>query len=142
MRGLAGFLSARFTAGVVGVVLNEEGRILLVEHVFHPRHPWGLPGGWLKAGERPEKALAREINEETGLQVDILRPLLVDRSPHDRRHLDIAFLCAAQGETITLSRELLDYDWVRPEAVPTLIAFHQAAVETLHAQDLVMEIVK
>jgi len=42
-----GLFAARFTVGVTGVVFNERGEILLLEHVFRGRHPWGLPGGWV-----------------------------------------------------------------------------------------------
>ena len=139
LRGVARFFGARVTVGVVGVVLDDAGRVLLVEHVFHPRRPWGLPGGWLQSGESPAEGLAREIAEETGLEVGVLRPLLVDTSPHSSRHLDIAFLCAARGDVTELSREILDYDWVPPDAVPLLVDFHQAAVDTYRAQRLVSE---
>lgn len=39
---------------------------------------WNLPGGKLDAGETPEQAVVREVFEETGLKVDILRKLSVD----------------------------------------------------------------
>jgi ADP-ribose pyrophosphatase YjhB (NUDIX family) len=96
LRRVAGLLSARFTVGVVGVVLDDEGRILLLEHVFHPRRPWGLPGGWLEAGEPPQEGVRREIVEETGLEVEVLRPLLTNLSRHSARHLDIAYALLAQ----------------------------------------------
>jgi len=139
LRGAAGFVGGRFTAGVVGVVLDGEGRILIVEHVFHPRHPWGLPGGWLHAGERPAEGLAREIAEETGLRVEVLHPLLIDTSRHGSRHLDIAFLCTPRGDVTALSRELLSYEWVRPGEMPLMVDFHQAAVNVLLEQDFLVE---
>jgi len=46
------FFQPKFTIGVVGLVFNAQHEILLVEHVFHPKLPWGLPGGWVK-GELP-----------------------------------------------------------------------------------------
>lgn len=139
LHGAASFVGARFTAGVVGVVLDTEGRILIVEHVFHPRRPWGLPGGWLRAGERPAEGLAREIAEETGLRVEVLRPLLIDISQYGSHHLDIAFLCAPRGDVTALSCELLSYEWARPDEMPLMVDFHRAVVDVLLEQELFEE---
>jgi len=136
LRIAARMIAVRFTVGVVGVVLDDAGRVLVVEHVFHPRSPWGLPGGWLESGENPSVGLAREIAEETGLEVEVLRPLLIDIARYSRRHLDIAYLCAARGDgsALALSRELLDYDWVAPDDVPRMVDFHQAAMDAFRTE--------
>lgn len=127
-------IATRFTVGVVGVVLDDAGRVLVVEHVFHPRSPWGLPGGWLESGESPSVGLAREIAEETSLEVEVLCPLLIDIARCGGRHLDIAYLCAARGEVTALSSEILDYNWVPPDAVPRMVDFHQAAMDAFRAE--------
>ena len=53
--------------GVGLVVFDEQDRVLLLKHVFHPKTPWGLPGGWLGRDESPEQCALRELMEETGL---------------------------------------------------------------------------
>jgi 8-oxo-dGTP diphosphatase len=121
-------LQGWFTAGVVGVVLNSRREILIVEHVFHPEWPWGLPGGWLGRGEAPRDGLQRELREETGLSVAILRPLLIENGFYFRTHLDISFLCIAENEVQSLSSELIDYRWVKPEELPEMIPFHSASI--------------
>ena len=126
-------MQAHFTVGVVGVVLDGEGRVLLVEHVFHPGYPWGLPGGWLEGGESPADALERELREETGLAISIQGPLLVDIAHHSH-HLDVAFLCRARGDVQKLSSELLDYRWASFGTLPPLSPFHQAAVAAAQAR--------
>lgn len=118
----------RFTAGVVGVVMNREEKILLVEHVFHPQTPWGLPGGWLERGEAPILALQRELREETGIQVSICYPLLIETGYYYRTHLDIAFLCRAESDVSCLSSELLDYRWASLDDLPPMLPFHRAAI--------------
>ena len=55
---------ARYTVGVAAVVFDDQGRILLVEHSYHPRFPWGLPGGWIGDDEDPAAAILRELKEE------------------------------------------------------------------------------
>jgi 8-oxo-dGTP diphosphatase len=127
MRFVLQLTQPRFTAGVVGVVLNVKGEVLLVEHVFHPRTPWGLPGGWMERGESPARALCRELQEETGVQVTVSHPLLIDTGYYYRTHLDIAYLCHAQNDVRELSSELLDYRWASLDDLPSLLPFHQAA---------------
>jgi 8-oxo-dGTP diphosphatase len=134
------------TAGAVGAVYNSAGKLLIVEHVLHPKYPWGLPGGWMNRNEDPSHTVARELREETGLEVTVERPLLITSTSDLRHHLDLGFLCRAETETITLSAELLDYRWVAPNAddMPPLMRFHaevlQAAVIALNAERKLVEV--
>lgn len=122
----------RFTAGVVGVIVDDAGRILLLEHVFHVQEPWGLPGGWLNRRESPELALARELREEIGLDITVTRHLMTLVSPN-RSHLDFAYLGQPCGEVRHLSAEILDYTWADPSALPPLHPVHQRAVDAAFA---------
>jgi ADP-ribose pyrophosphatase YjhB (NUDIX family) len=122
------------TVGVVGAIFDDEGRILLVEHVFHPLFPWGLPGGWMLRNENPDETVRREVYEETGLRIDVLKPLLIARTPYLSRHLDMAYLCRAQGGDIRLSSELLAYDWVDPLRTPPMAVFHQHVLKAALAE--------
>ncbi|MEL7674963.1 MAG: NUDIX hydrolase [Chloroflexota bacterium] len=127
----------RFSVGVVGIVLDPTGeRVLLVEHLFHPQRPWGLPGGWIARDEDPARTAEREIFEETGLHVRAVRPVLALRSPQLRRHLDLVYLCQPEDgpQPIRLSHELLGYRWAPLDALPPLVAFHERAIETLRAE--------
>lgn len=69
----------RHHVGAVGAIFNDTGQILLVEHIFRPHYPWGLPGGWVERGEDPAKAVRRELEEELKLQVEIKQLLLCER---------------------------------------------------------------
>ncbi|HTU73601.1 MAG TPA: NUDIX domain-containing protein [Trebonia sp.] len=70
--------NAKFVCGVCAVVRADDGRILLLRHrLWPPHHQWGFPGGWAKAGERHEHTVAREVREETGLEVRVGRLLKV-----------------------------------------------------------------
>lgn len=67
IRGLLLSLNPLFIVSAAGIFRNESGEVLLLRHVFRDRYPWGLPGGFLKAGETPEQGVVRELREETGL---------------------------------------------------------------------------
>jgi 8-oxo-dGTP diphosphatase len=58
--------------GVGGVVI-DKGRALLIRRASEPlRGEWSIPGGMLELGETLEEGVARELLEETGLQVRVL----------------------------------------------------------------------
>lgn len=133
MRVLIGLIQARYTAGVVGVIFNEAGEMLIVEHVFHPRNAWGLPGGWMGARESPSAALARELREELELEVEIVCPLIIDNAYYSKAHLDIAFLCHAKSGIGVLSNELFSYQWISLDGLPRLMPFHNRAIQAARA---------
>ena len=128
----------RVTLGVVGVLLDaDRAHVLLVEHVFHPQHPWGLPGGWMNRGEDPAQTIVREFAEETGLRVHPERLLLTQRSVDYRQHIDVVYLCALDGaeQTVRLDpNELLAYRWVAPADLPPLIRLHQQGIQAAFGQ--------
>lgn len=106
----------------IGVVYDDEGRILLAEHTFRGG-AWGLPGGWVHSHEHPPVAVAREIYEETGVHV------MVDGIVASESHvaatrgkgasgMTLAFACAAEPgpretaiEPVARSVELRSVAW-------------------------------
>lgn len=57
------------TLGVVGLVLDKEHKVLLVEHSYRPG--WRLPGGGVKKGESVCDTIARELYEEMGIACSV-----------------------------------------------------------------------
>lgn len=123
---------AKYTLGVVGLVLNREGKILLVEHVFHPVCPWGLPGGWVDRNEDPALAIQREMREELALEIVVKRVLLVGMK--EKGHLDLAYLCEAQNEVGALSFELTGFQWADHHDLPPLHSFHYQAISQIYTE--------
>ena len=61
----------RFLVGVMALIKDDRGRVLILEHTYRREHPWGLPGGYLQNREEPAQGLRREVVEETGLDVEV-----------------------------------------------------------------------
>ncbi|MEL6403448.1 MAG: NUDIX hydrolase [Chloroflexota bacterium] len=120
------FFQPKYSVGVVGVVLNARDEVLLVEHVFHPRVPWGLPGGWIGANEDPAETVVRELKEELNLTVYVERLVLMGRTQY--HHLDIAYLCRTDDSVGALSYELLGHRWVKEQDLPRMNPFHRQAI--------------
>ena len=88
----------------VGVLLQADGRFLLTSRPAGKVYAgyWEFPGGKLEAGESVEQALARELHEELGLDIDPAavqrwREQLVDY-PHALVRLHFCKLRQWQGE--------------------------------------------
>ena len=67
-------LARPLTVGVRALVVDGEGKVLLVRHSYSPG--WHLPGGGVCKGETAAAAAARELREETGLIVMVPARLL------------------------------------------------------------------
>ncbi|MDP2750241.1 MAG: NUDIX hydrolase [Nanoarchaeota archaeon] len=73
-----------------------------------------IPGGRLKEGEDPKEALKREVKEETGLNIRVIRKIMdFDVIKNDKAHVRAdAFLCEVIGsDKITLSDEHSSAIW-------------------------------
>jgi 8-oxo-dGTP diphosphatase len=116
---------AKFTVSVGAVVLNEEGRVLLLDHVLRPASGWGIPGGFINRGEQPHEALKREIFEETGLEIENVEMVWI-RTLY--RHIEIIFRAGASGTPQVKSREINRLGWFSLDEMPEQMSKSQAEI--------------
>ena len=114
----------RFTATAGVLIFDDEGRILLLEHVFRPDSGWGIPGGFLNRGEQPEEGMRRELREEVGLELDSVE-LLSTRSLHRPRQIEIYFRAKAIGTPQPRSFEIKRAEWFPLDALPEELSTDQ-----------------
>jgi len=69
---------------VDGIIVNQEGRFLLVKRKNEPfRDEWWVPGGRVFKGETLEEAFKRKMREELGIEVKILMPVGYYEAQHE-----------------------------------------------------------
>ncbi|WP_148714490.1 NUDIX domain-containing protein [Chitinolyticbacter meiyuanensis] len=104
-----------FAVSIKGVLSNPERQILLLRN---ERDEWELPGGRIEMGETPQERLAREFDEELGLQVITLSTALFEVIPG--RHMFLAcYRCALAGNYAPrLSDEHQAWQVFAPDRLP------------------------
>jgi ADP-ribose pyrophosphatase YjhB (NUDIX family) len=108
---------ARFAVTVAAMIFDDENRILLLEHVFRADNGWGVPGGFVNKGEKPEDALRRELREEAKIELDDIR-ILFARQLDVVKQVEIYYRARAIGEPTPSSIEIKSAAWFSVDALP------------------------
>jgi len=109
----------------VSAAIFRDGKVLLTRRARSPAKGfYSLPGGRVEFGESLHKALAREIDEETGLDIDIVglagwREVL-PAAAGAGHYLIMSFAARWVAREPVLNDELDDYRWIAPEALAGL----------------------
>lgn len=109
---------------------------------------WGLPGGYVEAGENVSEAAAREVEEETGVRIAVGRLIGVYSEPSrqviaypDGNRVQSVNLCfegapVGQGEPTT-PEETLEFGYFALEGLPQpFVPIHQIRIEDVRAGGL------
>lgn len=104
---------------VSAIILRHDDKALLVKRSSDDSRPgeWELPGGKLEFGENPMDAVAREIEEETGVNALFYVPYSITSSVSDdglKHTIRIYYKCWVldPDQEVYLSGEHQDYKWV------------------------------
>ena len=120
-------LEPRFTVTAGAVVVDEWGRVLLLEHFFRAGSGWGIPGGFMEKGEQPEETLRRELREEVGLELESAEIAFV-RTLAGPQQVEIIFRCRPRGPLGRCSREIKSADWYALDQLPPALSRDQREI--------------
>ena len=107
----------RFTVTAGAIVFNDAGQVLLLKHRFRAGSGWGLPGGFLEAGEQPLDALRRELREEIGMEIKDVE-VFAARSFRKPRQVEVLFRCRANGVAHPQNMEVELAEWFSLDSLP------------------------
>jgi ADP-ribose pyrophosphatase YjhB (NUDIX family) len=111
----------------VAVVRNEAGELLLIRRADNDL--WALPGGGHDIGERIAETAVREVEEETGILVEVEGLVGLYTDPEHvmvyddgevRQQFSISFRARPVGGRLRTSSESKEVRWVRPEELAGL----------------------
>lgn len=113
----------------VGVVVVRDGRVLLVRRGRPPRlGEWGIPGGAQRLGETVLETAAREVREETGIEIRDARVLTaVDSITRDAagrveyHYTLVEVVAGCDGGEPVAADDALDARWATPEEAEALL---------------------
>jgi 8-oxo-dGTP diphosphatase len=110
-------INRKFLVGVMAIAFDDEGRVLVLHHTYRRRHPWGLPGGWLGAGETPASGALRELREETGFEGEV-EALVAVGGGVPRSEIGIAYLVRITGGRFRPNAEVDAHAFAELDALP------------------------
>lgn len=135
-------MEKKFKLVVLGIVENKNGEILISQR-FEPILPevhlkWDLPGGKNEFGESLEETIVREIKEETGLAVEIVRLIpktlskVWEYNDHKQHTILVCYHCKLlDGKMHLNDKKINDLKWITKkqienfEFMPTSLEFIQ-----------------
>src|SRR5437016_6296777 len=106
---------------VVAALIVREGKVLICQRTKHQPLPlkWEFPGGKVEAGEAPQAALVRELEEELGIQAKV--GTQVARIRHQYRNggaVELRFFLVDAFEGEIENRIFRDVRWAKRVELP------------------------
>lgn len=120
----------RATVSQRAALFCDEDEVLVVRRTTDGG--WELPGGRLGADEDVVPGLRREVEEETGLGVDVDQPVhtISWRNDRGQGRFGVYYYCTAERREVSLSPEHTEAEWLDPdEAIDQLSSAQGTAVE-------------
>ena len=103
----------------VSAVIFRDGKVLLLKRAQSPGHGfWSLPGGRVEFGESLHTALAREVDEEAGLKIEIVALAgwreVLPGAGGGGHYLIMSFAARWVANEPRLNEEHDDFKWIEP----------------------------
>jgi len=130
--------------GACAAVFNAHGDILLQQRSDNGF--WGMPGGAIDPGESVTHGVIREVWEETGLHVRVVRLVGVYSDPHNYmitqypdgnivHSVSLCFVCDYVSGTLQLSEESTELGYFPVHALPEpMMPSHRLRLQDVLAQ--------
>lgn len=98
----------------VGIIRNAAGEIYITQRAAdaHMAHKWEFPGGKIEAGESPQEAVIRELQEEVGIVTTSLQPFDKLEYQFPDRHITLWFWLVDSWEGEPWGKEGQPGRWV------------------------------
>lgn len=107
------------------IIRNADGQVLIIRESVQYTDgtnvgKWDIPGGRLHVGEYWQEGFAREVHEETGLEIENAAPLSIQEwRPviHGEEYQIVAvfFSAVTNSTNVTLSKDHDEYRWIEPQ---------------------------
>jgi len=136
----------RLTVSAVARREGGNGEILLIQRADNAH--WGLPGGHVEPGESVAQAVAREVLEETGCEIEVGRLIGVYSDPERQtvesssgersQFVNLCFEARVIGEIgpATTPEETLDTGFFPPDGLPEpFVPIHTVRIEDAASQE-------
>lgn len=106
----------------VGGVVVKDGKLLMVRRAKEPgKGLWSIPGGRLEHGEHIADGVAREVKEETGLDVEVRQLLGILEVPGDPHYVILDHVAGYPGNDEPVpGDDVDDVRWVAFEDIESL----------------------
>lgn len=115
-------------------VLIEKGKILLIKRGNEPfKDMWALPGGRVENNETTEECAIREMKEETGLQVKIIKLIGVYSDPKrdPRGIVSVAYLVKRISGSLKSGDDAKEAKWFELVNLPKLAFDHEKIIKNV-----------
>ena len=129
--------AARPVVGVGAIVLDDAGRVLLIERGKPPAEGlWSVPGGKLELRETLAQAVAREVREETGLTVEVgALACVVERSSDAYHYVILDYFARVVGGELVAASDARAARFVALDELAALPLTEGLADILAHARD-------
>lgn len=113
------FFNRSYLCSVIGIIRDNQNRILLLKHTYRP-DPLALPSGFIKKGETPFDALKRELKEETNFEI-ITQSILNVLSSKTNSHIEFIISAIYKSGEFIPNNEVSSYSWVSESEIQNTI---------------------
>ena len=138
-------ISVAVDAIVFGYSKNDGVSVLLIQRKYPPfKNSWAIPGGFVLTEESLEDAVRRELNEETGIEVNYLEQLYTFGDPKRdprQRVISVAYFAlvkSTQFQQLKAATDAENAQWFNIKSLPSLAFDHKQilnmAIERVRAK--------